>query len=291
MSSPPSSHGDFLCLVCLIHHNTEPPWNSLLSCQCIQLLARKKVIKKNFQPVVIYANIVDMGYGEKSIVGPFVRWAGGKSWLCPKITNFLPSNFEDYYEPFLGGGSVFFNLYSRGLLNSSSYLSDTNTKLTNAYKTVRDNPDAIIAWLKNKEFSEREYYEVRDSFNHNIEEGNDIKTAEFIYLNKQSFNGLFRVNRDNKYNVPFGKKLGIKEEYYELLHADSVALKGVDIRKHDFSYLLRKKLKRNSLVFIDPPYTVSHNNNGFIAYNKKLFCLNDQYRLLKVLCFVKNFCT
>lgn len=214
-------------------------------------------------------------------VGPFIRWAGGKRWFCSNLLDFLPANFSDYYEPFLGGGAVFFELKKNNLINYGCYLSDLNTQLINSYKYVRDNPQKLINWLKQKEGSEEEYYKIREHFN--LYPGNLSAGAEFIYLNKYSFNGIYRVNKLGKYNVPYGGYREISEEYYKIIENDSLVLKDCTIEKHNFDYILNTKLSSGSLVFIDPPYTVSHNNNGFIAYNKKLFSLDDQYRLLKVL--------
>lgn len=215
------------------------------------------------------------------MIGPFIRWAGGKRWFCNQIIDFLPQSFTDYYEPFLGGGSVFFELKKNNLINHCCFLSDLNNQLINSYKMVRDNPQKLIKWLKQKEGSEEEYYQIRTHFNLHPEYSS--AGAEFIYLNKHSFNGIYRVNKSGEYNVPYGGHRAISDDYYKLIERDSEALKDCVIEKHNFKYLLNKKISPSSFVFIDPPYTVSHNNNGFIAYNKKLFSLDDQYKLLEVL--------
>ena len=221
------------------------------------------------------------------MLGPFVRWAGGKRWFCSRIQKYLPPQFADYYEPFLGGGSVFFTLYDKNLLNGECFLSDLNTQLVNAYKEVRDNPEGIINWFSKKEFSEDEYYSVRAHFN--AYPFSPTAPAEFLYLNKQGFNGIYRVNRRGEYNVPYGNKRDITDAYYELIRDDSAALNGVSIQRASFKYLLEEEIRPRSLVFIDPPYTTSHNNNGFIAYNKKLFNLEDQKTLLRVLKRINDF--
>lgn len=215
------------------------------------------------------------------MLGPFVRWAGGKRWFCSRIQEYLPLEFTDYYEPFLGGGSVYFTLFGKKLLKGNCFLSDLNTQLINAYKEVRDNPEGIVNWFYKKAFSEDEYYSVRAHFN--AYPFSPTAPAEFLYLNKQGFNGIYRVNRQGDYNVPYGNKRAVADDYYELIRADSVALKGVNLQRANYKYLLEEEIRPNSLVFVDPPYTTSHNNNGFIAYNKKLFNLDDQKTLLRVL--------
>lgn len=215
------------------------------------------------------------------MLGPFVRWAGGKRWFCNRIQEYLPTEFTDYYEPFLGGGSVYFTLYNKKLLKGDCFLSDLNTQLINAYKEVRDNPEGIVNWFQKRLFTEDEYYSIR--MHYNSYPSSPTAPAEFLYLNKQGFNGIYRVNRHGDYNVPFGNKKVVSDDYYDLIRADSNALKGVNLQRSNYKYLLEEEIKPSSLVFIDPPYTTSHNNNGFISYNKKLFNLDDQKTLLRVL--------
>lgn len=167
------------------------------------------------------------------------------------------------------------------MLKGNCFLSDLNTQLINAYKEVRDNPEGLVSWFSKRVFSEEEYYSIRTHYNSHP--FSPTAPEEFLYLNKQGFNGIYRVNRQGDYNVPYGNKKAIAKDYYELLRADSVALKGVSLRRANYKYLLDEEISPNSLVFIDPPYTTSHNNNGFIAYNKKLFNLDDQKKLLRVL--------
>ena len=211
---------------------------------------------------------------------PFIRWAGGKRWLCSRIQRYLPLSFTDYYEPFLGGGSVFFCLQEKGLLKNEIFLSDCNTQLINAYKLVRDNPESLIAWLQKRTYTEEEYYKIRNHYN--LYPFAPSASVEFIYLNKCGFNGIYRVNQKGEYNVPFGNKCEINSNYYELLNNDSKALQKASITKQDYKTFLKKKIRPQSLVFIDPPYTTSYTENGFIAYNKKTFSLEDQRNLLKV---------
>ena len=130
---------------------------------------------------------------------PFLRWTGGKIWLTSHIQDLIKNfHFNNYHEPFLGGGSIFFSLKNY----KKAYLSDFNSELINCYKQVKNNPKKVFSFLKefpqNKEF----YYEIREtSFDSKLK-----MAAKFIFLNKTSFNCIYRVNLEGKYNVPFGKK-------------------------------------------------------------------------------------
>lgn len=201
---------------------------------------------------------------------PFLRWAGGKTWLKKEIINYLPKSFNDYHEPFLGGGSIFFFTYQA----RRSFLSDINIDLIHTYIQVRDNVEEVIYYLKEFKNTESDYYKIRSlNFSNPIQ-----RAAKFIYLNKTSFNGIYRVNMKGEYNVPFGHKYGTDFIQQDNLLLTSQKLKNVVIHCLDFTEALRQ-VKANDLVFLDPPYTVAHYKNGFIRYNQKLFSIQDQYRL------------
>jgi len=206
---------------------------------------------------------------------PFLRWTGGKNWIIKHLSTLISKiEFNSYHEPFIGGGSVFFSLNNI----KNSYLSDCNSELINTYKQVKDNPKRVVNYLKkfpqNKEF----YYCLR---NKEIK-SNIKKAAKFIFLNKTSFNGIYRVNTDGIYNVPYGKRSFNLEVISELIYSCSDQLRNSVISCKDFSESI-SKIKENDLVYLDPPYTISHNNNGFIRYNEKLFSLYDQQRLSELI--------
>lgn len=215
-----------------------------------------------------------------STIEPFIRWAGGKTWLLPYLPQIIGNTpIEHYHEPFLGGGAVFFALEH----NKKSYLSDANPELTNAYIQVRDNPKDVIEHFVVFQNTKEDYYRIRD---HYEAQSPAEEAARFIYLNQTSFNGLYRVNRQGKYNVPYGFRTNWTYSSDRILQA-SQKLQKTNIVCGDFE-TNKYRIKENDLVFLDPPYTVSHNHNGFIEYNKKLFSIEDQKRLNKFINYIKN---
>lgn len=180
--------------------------------------------------------------------------------------------FNNYHEPFLGGGAVFFNLE----LKSTAFLSDLNSDLIETYKLLKENPFGILKELQSYQNSEDFYYELRKKKFKSPRK----RAARFIYLNQTSFNGIYRVNLDGVYNVPYGFR---KKNFLDsdgLLSA-SEKLQNTELFSGDFVGSLQN-INEGDLVFLDPPYTISHNHNGFFKYNRKLFSKEDQYRLSKM---------
>lgn len=214
-----------------------------------------------------------------SVIAPFVRWAGGKSWFIPYLTDHIKSiKFEHFHEPFLGGAAIFLALDHE----RSPYLSDINEELINAYLEIRDNPHKVIEKLISYDNTEEEYYRIRSL---NLE-GPIEKAARFIFLNQTSYNGLYRVNRSGGYNVPYGHRKNWHYDVNRILQV-SEKLQNANIKCGDFE-CNKYDIKRHDLVFLDPPYTVSHNDNGFIEYNKHLFSLDDQERLCRFIEYIKS---
>jgi len=201
---------------------------------------------------------------------PILRWAGGKSWLVKQLDRFLPKTFNNYHEPFLGGGSIFFSLR----LGNESFLSDVNSDLINAHSQIRDDPDGVLHVLGGFRNTVDDYYRIREMVFSSLIE----KAAQFIFLNRTCFNGLYRVNREGRFNVPYGFK-----DYKLLFDPDkfrrlSGLLRHATLWCGDFEDSL-SNVREGDLVFLDPPYTVSHTKNGFVKYNEKLFSWGDQKRL------------
>lgn len=213
------------------------------------------------------------------IIEPFVRWAGGKTWLIPHIPSIIGNlPIEHYHEPFLGGGAIYFSMEH----TKKSYLSDANSQLINAYIQVRDNPEELIEFFMQIPNTEDDYYRIRAEITGDNTAEN---AARFLYLNQTSYNGLYRVNREGRYNVPYGFRARWVYDP-ERIRLASLRLQNTRISTGDFE-VNKYRVKENDLVFLDPPYTVSHNNNGFIAYNQKLFSLEDQQRLKRFIEYIK----
>lgn len=202
---------------------------------------------------------------------PFLRWVGGKRWLIPKLRFLIGGrSFSEYREPFLGGGSVFFGLAP----TCPSTLSDTNADLVETFRAIRDSPEAVARQVQEHENEAAYYYRLRDS-----RPADEVgRAARFIFLNRTSFNGVHRVNQRGEYNVPFGYKANPKIPGTDELIRASEALAGVALLSMDFEASL-DALPTGGLAYLDPPYTVAHDNNGFIKYNERLFTFADQERL------------
>ena len=209
---------------------------------------------------------------------PFLRWAGGKRWLLKQLHNYLPvDGFNQYHEPFIGGGSIFFHLQPE-----KAFISDLNKELIDSYMAVQQDVELVIDFLKDFKNTEEDYYQIRPvKFDDFFQEA-----ARFIYLNQTSFNGIYRVNLNGEYNVPYGKRHNFKFNYDNLRKA-SKSIKNTNFSSGDFSNIMQN-VKKGDLVFLDPPYTVTHNSNGFIQYNQKIFSLSEQYRLSEMIDKVKD---
>lgn len=209
-----------------------------------------------------------------------LRWVGGKRWLIPKLKK-LVGNTEiaAYHEPFLGGASVFLALGPF----SAAYLSDTNVELISTFEAIRDHPTRVANKAREYARDEDTYYEVRAS----IPGGAIESAARFLYLNHTSFNGIYRVNLAGVYNVPFGKERIAHIPTPEQLREVSSRLEEAALRAGDFVECI-DQVNAGDLVFLDPPYTVAHNENGFVKYNQRLFSFEDQRRLSELVDKIKE---
>jgi DNA adenine methylase len=210
---------------------------------------------------------------------PFLRWAGGKSWLVKHLDSLILQNgFKNYHEPFLGGGSIFLSINPP----NKSFLSDLNKDLIETYISIKNDPEKVIQVLKTFRNTEEFYYSIRAKKFQNSYK----KAAQFIFLNQTSFNGIYRVNLHGVYNVPYGHRTKVFLEP-DVIRKVSHSLKKVTLFDGDFS-ISKQNIKKDDLVFLDPPYVVSHNDNGFLKYNQKLFSLDDQQRLSELIDFIKR---
>ena len=200
---------------------------------------------------------------------PFLRWAGGKQWLARRICELMPRDTATYFEPFLGAGSVFF-----GALPATAVLGDINDRLIETYTTLRDDPSGVIRWLKRWPNSSSTFYAIRKG----KYRAPSRRAAQFIYLNKTCWNGLYRVNRRGQFNVPFGRNDSRPTHDADNLYAVAKALKRVRLIAGDYSKALHSAGDRD-FIYLDPPYISAHSDNGFRRYNERIFSWEDQLRL------------
>jgi DNA adenine methylase len=213
---------------------------------------------------------------------PFIKWVGGKRQLISQLIPFIPKAFNNYIEPFVGGGALYFYL-----LPEKSILIDNNPELINCYNVIRNNVEDLIQSLK-KHKNEKEYfYQVRDLDRdiNNFEKMNDIeKASRTIFLNKTCYNGLYRVNSKNQFNTPFGRYDNPTICDDENLRAVSIVLKGSKILLDDFEKVLNFA-EKDDFIYFDSPYDPLSQTANFTSYTKDNFGKIEQERLNAV--FIK----
>ena len=182
---------------------------------------------------------------------PLLKWPGGKRTLVQFILRLLPQEFGRYYEPFFGGGALFFALQPR-----SAYLSDKNADLISAYVQVRNHPQAVIDQLAKLRNSARDYYAIRST----TPRTEVARAARIIYLTTLAFNGIHRVNLKGEFNVPYGRKTHVRPCEPEKIMAASKLLRSATIKCEDFQAAVADA-HQGDLIYLDPPYTVAHSNN------------------------------
>lgn len=200
---------------------------------------------------------------------PILKWPGGKRGLLRHLLPLVPKTFNRYIEPFVGGGALFF-----ALLPKQAMLSDSNEELINCYRIIRNRPNKLLLLLSEMPNSMQDYYRVRST----APETKVGRAARMLYLTTLSFNGIFRVNRDGVFNVPYGHKTHLKIFQPEKIMLTKRALKSCEIHHLDFEEALLRA-RKGDFIYLDPPYTVAHDNNGFRKYNAKIFSWEDQARL------------
>ena len=217
---------------------------------------------------------------------PFIKWVGGKRGLLNQILQYFPNSFDNYHEPFLGGGALFFELYSRGLLEGKKvYLSDINSELINAYSVVKSNPYNLINnLLKYKEKHSKDfYYKIRAmDRDENFQSISSLERAtRFIYLNKTCFNGLYRVNKKGYFNTPIGSYKNPNIADRDTILSASEALQNATISNNPFNEVVNNATK-NDLVYFDPPYYPLNATSSFTTYDSNCFLDDAQFELFEV---------
>jgi DNA adenine methylase len=206
---------------------------------------------------------------------PFLKWAGGKTQLADDILQRMPVRFNTYFEPFVGSGAIFFRLYREKKIRHA-VLSDINAELIDTYKAIRDCVDEVIEYLSGFPHEKSFYYELRakDPWSLTLPE----RAARMIYLNKTGYNGLYRVNRQGKFNVPFGKYKSPNYLDKENLKSVSYALQKVELVCASFEIVLQKS-NPGDWVYFDPPYVPLSQTANFTSYYSNGFTLRDQEKL------------
>lgn len=203
---------------------------------------------------------------------PFLKWPGGKRWLTRFALNLIQGRrFRNYLEPFVGGGAFFF-----ALAPETAFLSDINGDLINTYVQVKEQPHRLIKRLRSLPVNEATYQRLRD-----VKRVSNLQQAvRFLYLNRTAFGGMYRLNRQGGFNVPYGGGHRTPEPLWNdnLLVSASAALRNADLCRADFEDVFARA-SAGDLIYCDPTYTVAHNNNGFIRYNERNFSWDDQKRL------------
>lgn len=215
---------------------------------------------------------------------PFIKWAGGKSRLISQIKNFIPKDFNNYFEPFVGSGALFFYMVKSFKIKREfcAHLSDINSELINVYKTIKDNLTDLIQELQYNEIEyyknpKRFYYKLRAE---NFEFHSIKKAARFITLNKTCYNGLYRVNKKDLFNVPIGKYINPKIcDFQNLTKVNQIMnLTNTILEDYDY-YNITLKIKENDFIYFDPPYHPLNETSKFTNYTSYGFDYNQQKRL------------
>lgn len=219
---------------------------------------------------------------KNTLVVPVVKWVGGKRQIIDEIIKYVPDSFSTYYEPFLGGGAVLFELQPK-----KAVVNDVNEELMNIYEVIKDNVDELIEGLKRHKIKNDKayFYEIRE-LDRDREQYNLLTPVErasrIIYLNKTCYNGLFRVNKSGEFNAPFGNYKNPNIVNETTLRAVSAYFNKAKIRFtcQDFEDAL-KWSRKGAFVYLDPPYDPVSETASFTGYDKGGFDRNEQIRLKK----------
>ena len=210
---------------------------------------------------------------------PFTKWTGGKRQLLPVIRELMPKKYNRYFEPFVGGGALFFDLAPK-----DAVINDFNAELINCYQQIKDNPQELIEILKvHQEYNSKEYYlDLRSADrDERIDMMSEVqRAARILYMLRVDFNGLYRVNSKNQFNVPYGRYKNPKIVDENLVSAISTYLNNnqIEIKKGDFEKAVLD-VQPGDFVYFDPPYIPLSETSAFTSYTHEGFSYDDQVRL------------
>lgn len=205
-----------------------------------------------------------------STAGAFIKWVGGKQSLASKLVEYMPDDYRTYFEPFLGGGSVFFKLSPK-----KAVLTDSNTWLVDTYLAIKDDWSLVASYLEKFKNTKEDFLKIRKVDPNTLDLHR--RAAQFIYLNKTCFRGLFRVNRNGQFNVPYG---AYERRYFDPNNLEAVSdrLTNVEIRKGDFEGGIIGA-RKTDFVYFDPPYYKLGGYSDFNRYTPNQFREDDHVRL------------
>lgn len=219
---------------------------------------------------------------KNKLVTPFLKWVGGKRQLMREITELMPKKISVYYEPFIGGGAVLFNLQPK-----KAVISDANSELINVYKTIKNKPLELIADLRRHKNEADYFYDIRglDRKEEFLTLTEIERASRFIYLNKTCFNGLYRVNSAGEFNSPFGKYNNpniindtVLQAVSNYLNSNQIAILNCDYSETIFN----SKIEKNDFVYFDPPYYPVSSSSNFTGYTQGGFNEQEQLKLRDV---------
>lgn len=253
-----------------------------LQCDTSELITfEKSILKKEIEKFSFtnYSQRIANFSGD-TLPKPFLQWVGGKREMIEQYRKHFPKKYNQYFEPFLGGGAMFFEL-----LPAKAFLNDNNRELFETYKGVRDFPELVINILNSlKERHSLELYNKVRGLDREYNLFADFKSyeiaARMIYLNQTCFNGIYRVNKQGQFNVPIGSSLNRLICDKETILKASKVLKKASVECLDFEKALVGASK-GDFIFLDPPYYPISKNSDFTRYTKEKFYQEDQERLKK----------
>lgn len=213
-----------------------------------------------------------------AIPRPFLKWAGGKGRLLPVLLRNVPARFNTYFEPFLGGGALFFALWRLGRIRRA-VLSDINRELMDTYRAIQEDVESVIRILDSYPYSRSFYYRLRaqDPWTLSLPE----RAARMIYLNKTGYNGLYRVNKQGRFNVPFGRYKHPNYKDFANLRAVAQALRRAELVCSSFEFVVNAA-QAGDFVYFDPPYDPLSDTASFTQYHAHGFTREDHVHLAQV---------
>ena len=250
----------------------------------ILYLSKNDITKWNDKQIKNISTALNIGQDtfiknmQQPVLSPFIKWVGGKRQILPELLKYIPSYFNVYHEPFIGGGALLFKLAPK-----HACINDFNEELINAWNVIKNNLDGLIPYLRQYEKldTKKHYLDIRsvDRDGRILYMNNIERAARFIYLNKAGYNGLWRVNKRGQNNVPFGghKKLNLVPDCL-YSDADYLSTNEIFITHGDYIKSL-DTVKENDFVYLDPPYIPATPTSSFTSYTKNGFGLIQQKQL------------